>query len=68
MNKQKILSSVISLSLFFTSAFAIESQDVYSYNSLDNSQLETINLNESKNATPSNYKFYIKCKYIFYNT
>ena len=59
MNKQKILSSVISLSLFFTSAFAIESQNVYSYNRLDNSQLETINLNESKNATPSNYKFYV---------
>ena len=57
--KQKILSSVIAISLFFTSAFAIESQNVYSYNSLDNSQLETINLNESKNATPSNYKFYV---------
>ena len=57
--KKKILSSVISLSLFFTSALAIESQNVYSYNSLDNSQLETINLNESKNATPSNYKFYV---------
>ena len=57
--KQKILSSVIALSLFFTSALASESSNVYSDNKLDNSKLQTINLNESKNATPSNYKFYI---------
>lgn len=57
--KQKILSSVIALSLFFTSALASESSNVYSDNKLDNSELQTINLNESQNVTPSNYKFYV---------